>query len=60
VRGILDKHGSPIRMVSEPEVGTTFWFDFALEHVDRDELILEGERRQYANTDQLARADLQA
>lgn len=59
VRGILDKHGSPIRMVSEPEVGTTFWFDFALEHVDRDELILEGERRQYANKDQLARADLQ-
>ena len=28
VRGILEKHGSQvIRMVSEPDVGTTFWFD---------------------------------
>lgn len=45
VRGILDKHGSPIRMVSEPGVGTTFWFDLALEGADADELRLMAERR---------------
>jgi len=48
VRGILDKHGSRIRMVSEPGVGTTFWFDLALEHADLDDLQVEGLRRQHA------------
>ena len=48
VQGILDKHGSRIRMVSEPGVGTTFWFDLALEHADHDELLVDGERRQQA------------
>jgi len=46
VRGILDKHGSRIRMVSEPDVGTTFWFDLPLEGTDADELQLQSERRQ--------------
>jgi len=48
VRGILDKHGSRIHMVSEPGVGTTFWFDLALEHADLDDLLVEGVRRQHA------------
>jgi len=46
VRGILDKHGSRINMVSEPDVGTTFWFELALEGSDADELKLVSERRQ--------------
>jgi two-component system sensor histidine kinase NblS len=46
VRGILDKHGSSIRMASEPGVGTTFWFDLPLEGADADELRLMAERRQ--------------
>ncbi len=45
VRGILEKHGSRIQMVSEPGVGTTFWFDLPLEHSDSDELQLLAERR---------------
>jgi two-component system sensor histidine kinase NblS len=45
VRGILDKHGSQVRMASEPGVGTTFWFDLPLEHADSDELALQAERR---------------
>ncbi|MEI8249992.1 MAG: ATP-binding protein [Synechococcus sp. ELA057] len=45
VRGILEKHGSRVRMVSEPGVGTTFWFDLPLEHSDSDELELQAERR---------------
>ena len=45
VRGILDKHGTQIRMASEPGVGTTFWFDLPLEHADSDELALQAERR---------------
>ena len=50
VRGILDKHGSQIRMASEPGVGTTFWFDLPLEGADADELRLISERRQAAAT----------
>jgi two-component system sensor histidine kinase NblS len=46
VRGILDKHGSRINMVSEPDVGTTFWFELAIEGSDADELKLVSERRQ--------------
>jgi two-component system sensor histidine kinase NblS len=45
VRGILDKHGTSVRMVSEMGVGTTFWFDLPLEQADDDELRLEAERR---------------
>ena len=45
VRGILDKHGTSVRMVSELGVGTTFWFDLPLEQADEDELRLEIERR---------------
>ena len=45
VRGILDKHGSSVRMVSEPGVGTTFWFELPLEHSDSDELRIQAERQ---------------
>jgi len=45
VRGILEKHGSQIRMVSAPGLGTTFWFDLPLEQADSDELALQAERR---------------
>ncbi|MEB3265850.1 MAG: ATP-binding protein [Cyanobacteriota bacterium] len=45
VRGILEKHGSRVQMVSELGVGTTFWFDLPLEHSDSDELSLQAERR---------------
>jgi len=45
VRGIVEKHGGTIRMVSEPELGTTFWFDLPLEDADADELILLSERK---------------
>ena len=45
VRGNLEKLGTTIQMVSEPGVGTTFWFDLPLEHADRDELELQAERR---------------
>jgi two-component system sensor histidine kinase NblS len=54
VRGILDKHGSNIRMVSEPGVGTTFWFDLPLEGADADELRLMAERRQSETAEALA------
>ena len=45
VRGILEKHGSKVQMVSELEVGTTFWFDLPLQQADADELQLQSERR---------------
>ena len=32
-------------MASEPETGTTFWFELALEGADADELILQAERK---------------
>jgi len=47
VRGILEKHGTQVRMASESGVGTTFWFDLPLEHSDTDELALKAERRGY-------------
>jgi two-component system, OmpR family, sensor histidine kinase NblS len=47
VRGILEKHGTAIQMVSEPGVGSTFWFELALEHSDSDELQLQAQRRRY-------------
>ena len=46
VRGILDKHGTNVRMASELDVGTTFWFDLPLEQADDGELRLEAERKQ--------------
>ena len=45
VRGILEKHGSQVFMVSEPDVGTTFWFDLPLAAADQDELALQAERQ---------------
>jgi len=44
VRGILEKHGTQVRMASELGVGTTFWFDLPLEQADDGELRLEAER----------------
>jgi two-component system sensor histidine kinase NblS len=46
VRGILEKHGTQVRMASEPGIGTTFWFDLPLEDADADELRLQSERQQ--------------
>ena len=46
VRGILEKHGTNVRMASELDVGTTFWFDLPLEQADDGELRLEAERKQ--------------
>ena len=48
MRGILEKHGSKVSMASEPEVGTTFWFDLPLGEADMDELKLQAERRSTA------------
>ena len=45
VRGILEKHGAQVQMVSEPEIGTTFWFELPLAEADKDELLLQAERR---------------
>jgi two-component system sensor histidine kinase NblS len=45
VRGILEKHGTQIRMASEPGIGTSFWFELPLEDSDQDELRLTAERR---------------
>ena len=45
VRGILEKHGTQVRMASEPGIGTTFWFDLPLEEADADELMLQSERQ---------------
>ncbi|MDI9405459.1 MAG: ATP-binding protein [Chitinophagaceae bacterium] len=56
VRGILEKHGSRIQMVSEPDVGTTFWFDLPLEQADSDELQLLSARRQQSWSDEMAPA----
>jgi two-component system sensor histidine kinase NblS len=53
VRGILEKHGTQVRMASEAGVGTIFWFDLPLEHSDSDELALQAQRRDY---DRIGRA----
>ena len=45
VRGILEKHGTQISMVSELDVGTTFWFDLPLTLEDPDELRWRAERQ---------------
>ena len=45
VRGILEKHGSQVRMASALGVGTVFWFDLPLEESDADEVQLLADRR---------------
>ncbi len=45
VRGILEKHGSMISMASEPDVGTTFWFELPLAQEDPEELRWKAERQ---------------
>ncbi len=45
VKGIVDKHGSEIRMASEPNIGTTFWFELPLEDSDADQLLLKSARK---------------
>ncbi|WP_269611221.1 ATP-binding protein [Prochlorococcus marinus] len=47
VKGIVDKHGSEIRMASEPDTGTTFWFELPLEDSDADQLLLKSERKNW-------------
>ena len=44
VKGIVAKHGSEIRMASEPNIGTTFWFELPLEDSDDDQLLLKSAR----------------
>ncbi|MGC6483202.1 MAG: ATP-binding protein [Synechococcus sp.] len=45
VRGIVEKHGSSVNMISALDVGTTFWFDLPLATADQDELTLQSERQ---------------
>ena len=52
VRGIVEKHGSQIRMASEQNVGTIFWFELSLEDSDADQLLLESSRRSWELTDE--------
>ena len=47
VKGIVDKHGSEIRMASEPSTGTTFWFELPLEDSDADQLLLKSARKNW-------------
>ena len=47
VKGIVDNHGSEIRMASEPNTGTTFWFELPLEDSDADELLLKSARKNW-------------
>jgi two-component system sensor histidine kinase NblS len=48
VRGILDKHGTQARIVSELGTGTTFWFELPLEQSDGDEVMLSKTNRNLA------------
>ena len=47
VRGIIEKHGGQVQMISELGVGTTFWFELALENSSQDELFLESNRSKW-------------
>ncbi len=47
VKGIVEKHGSEIRMASEPNIGTTFWFELPLEDSDADQLLLKSARKNW-------------
>ena len=42
---VIEKHGDNIKMASEPNIGTTFWFELPLEQADADELMLLSERK---------------
>ena len=42
LRGMLEKNGCSVKMVSELGVGTTFWFDLPLEEADSDEMQVHG------------------
>ncbi len=53
VKGIIERHGSNIRIVSEPQTGTTFWFDLPLAQNDADELLIESERKTLELEEQL-------
>ena len=54
VRGIVENHGSKVQMVSELDVGTTFWFDLPLALSDQDELSLESERQTWQQQNEMA------
>ncbi len=41
VRDIIQKHGGEVGMASEPQIGTTFWFDLPLEQSDQEELLIK-------------------
>ena len=56
VRGILERHSSVIRMASEPDVGTTFWFDLPLAQSDQDEIRLQAERQSRFDQEDLEQA----
>ena len=45
VRGIIEKHGGKISMASQPNVGTTFWFDLPLEETDEEELFIKSTQK---------------
>ncbi len=47
VKGIVDKHGSEIRMASELNTGTTFWFELPLQDSDADQLLLKSSRKNW-------------
>ena len=47
VKGIVDKHGSEIRMASEVNTGTTFWFELPLQDSDADQLLLKSARKNW-------------
>jgi len=47
VKGIVDKHGSEIRMASELNAGTTFWFELPLQDSDADLLLLKSARKNW-------------
>jgi len=47
VKGIVDKHGSEIRMASELNTGTTFWFELPLQDSDADQLLLKSARKNW-------------
>ncbi len=47
VKGIVDKHGSEIRMASEQNTGTIFWFELPLEESDADQLWLKSARKNW-------------
>ena len=47
VKGIIEKHGGEIRMASELDIGTTFWFDLPLEQSDQQELVTQTIKKNY-------------